>query len=377
MFTNEIQEWSIFLLSCPASIRSFQVDFKLGYCFLDYHDGVYVDIDDEYLNIEGDQALRSIIHNRNLNPFAHLTTLAVPLLFEYLTVPISIQQVLSYCPNVYCLTITQVGHLDYLLPFATVVKNTLPQLRELICIDHSMLLATVLTMLTEGLLENQLKTLILERLWYRKQNQDCERMKGAFQRHSISLHTIEFTDCRYLCDGWFGLILKECQSLGVLKFASRPNERIAHVHLLELTDAVPWRCTQLHHLEIPIGGIAVPPYPSSFASDGHDPIIAAVSDNYEKLKCLYQQLGALTKLTYLNIHALSLDSKSNRVKSSWNRRRPMFFPRLTTLSAANGGIDPYGCLSLLGGLNKLRVLRGSILVKVLEDEGQMTMGWAE
>ncbi|KAF9916881.1 hypothetical protein FBU30_001106 [Linnemannia zychae] len=165
-------------------------------------------------------------------------------------------------------------------------------------------------------------------------------------------------------NGQFNLILSECKGLEVLRMISHPLKDIGHVDLQELIDVSPWSCTQLRHLEINISG-------SIFhRQDYFD------ADSQIYLESFYRQLGSLTELVYLDINALSIKPTGIYSTRTLPLRRD-FFPGMLTLNDKEGGMDPHGYLNLLEGLKKLKVLKGTFLVKTVEKVLKLTVGWPE
>ncbi|KAF9082395.1 hypothetical protein BGX23_012507, partial [Mortierella sp. AD031] len=119
----------------------------------------------------------------------------------------------------------------------------------------------------------------------------------------------------------------------------------------------PWACKGLRHLKLSFGIARFDQEPYYNRS----PMVTLTDEEQEQfgvLERLYRQIGLLTELSYLDLKALALDDQGQPIGS---------------LGDEDTGRPGY--LALLGGLKKLKVLRGSFYADT--NESKMTMGWPE
>ncbi|KAF9541940.1 hypothetical protein EC957_002570 [Mortierella hygrophila] len=143
---------------------------------------------------------------------------------------------------------------------------------------------------------------------------------------------------------------------------------------LAITHAIakPWVCLRLSHLEIPVmlDWFAYTPIFLEDASSGwfHDWRHTQGDSNWETLRKFYHQIGRLHQLEILDLKACLVYPTSTASGVTWSditlpgmllmpfTPKPSLFP-----SPRNQNITP-GFLDVLGGLTKLRELRGSVRV---------------
>ncbi|KAF9116788.1 hypothetical protein BGW39_002576 [Mortierella sp. 14UC] len=221
----------------------------------------------------------------------------------------------------------------------------------------------------------------LENLKYYQLDKDSPTTARLILRHSVSLRTIQFDQCRHIASRAIQSILVDCQGLEVMTFAYSDQSSIA----LDLADAVEakWGATRLKtlHLVIALGDLTslqventyyTRPAPITFDEDE--------SAKMTMLEHLYAQIGELTLLESLELSA----HVTNRV--SYNSSSEAILPNLSTppfryatfpalLSLGDPSASRPGYLHLLGGLKQLKELKGSVHGGTKETS--FTMGQAE
>ncbi|KAG0199400.1 hypothetical protein BGX33_011668, partial [Mortierella sp. NVP41] len=190
----------------------------------------------------------------------------------------------------------------------------------------------------------------------------------TFLRHSKTLRKVYVESSEAMC-----AVLFVCEVLE--DFKTNDGIRSADPSFyINLDGAVsrPWACKGLRHLKLSFGIARFDQEPYYNRS----PMVTLTDEEQEQfgvLERLYRQIGLLTELSYLDLKALALDDQGQpigRYLSIWTINS---FPALLSLGDEDTGRPGY--LALLGGLKKLKVLRGSFYTDT--NESKMTMGWPE
>jgi hypothetical protein len=129
----------------------------------------------------------------------------------------------------------------------------------------------------------------------------------------------------------------------------------------------PWVCTNIRHLELTVG---IPDMPLGGPNNDTPyylrapPLVLSTNEEavFGRLRLLYQQIGALKELRYLDLRAeKEMPGHEHLQKKEYEETS---FPLLMSLGDKRTGRKGY--LALLGGLSKLRVLRGSVYLDKAE-----------
>ncbi|KAF9084814.1 hypothetical protein BGX29_002322, partial [Mortierella sp. GBA35] len=177
---------------------------------------------------------------------------------------------------------------------------------------------------------------------------DSERMMTVFMGHSTSLQRIELTHCSRVASTVIQSVLTTCTGLEVLRVRERNPQgavSLTFAHAVEHD----WVCTNLRKLTLSVW----------ITQNGRNPNIWTKDDyqHWEDLGRFYAQIGALTRLEVLNLKAIGQPDLAN--PKSFLSPYETCLPGLLALEdPASEGLQ-IGHLSRLGGLTKLRELRGS------------------
>ncbi|KAG0377376.1 hypothetical protein BGX24_006235 [Mortierella sp. AD032] len=214
---------------------------------------------------------------------------------------------------------------------------------------------------------------------------DEQQAWAIFRRHSTTLTTLILKDCSGLESKGLQVILVTCGALSTLEvghFEKDDGFYQAQLLGLQLFHAIdfPWICTKLRSLALPI--VILPemgelnysrvPYYCRKA-----PIVLSLDEQalFGQLERLYIQIGKLIELEELNLHTMWGSDTVSR-KYGRQKRTLSYFPLM--LSLGNGYIRRPGYLHHLRGLNKLKVLRGSVYADTSETKvttGVMEAAW--
>lgn len=363
---------------------------------LDIHYDVLTDMDDsdydEYLGIEQDlgsgtyseeKSERGGEHNqgptstltyaelqdvltRREQPLSNLTRLTIQAI-RYSTLA-DILKIFDHCPNITSLSVPDLGdHIDT-DEVGRHIAKVCPKLRNLAhtCVQFD----GRLVMSIMGAIPEQQ----LEHLSYLCLDKDSTTTAALILRYSTSLRTIQFNQCRYFGSKAIQSILVECQGLEVLTFNNSDQRRIS----LDLEDAVEfkWGATRLKILQLVIG------IGDMSSLQGEEPyykrpapITFSDEENIQMtmLERLYTQLGELVELEKLDLEAHVLNFPHIIVSNITYIYRYTTFPGLMSLGDPSTGRP--GFLHLLGGLRKLKELKGSVHGGT--EETVVTMGQRE
>ncbi|KAF9295296.1 hypothetical protein BGZ88_002384 [Linnemannia elongata] len=210
---------------------------------------------------------------------------------------------------------------------------------------------------------------------------DINGPQPAFFRHSSSLRRILFDNCGMSKGRYIGLVLAECVGLEELELCPKRVGQVSFMYLEDAVASMPWACSKLRHLSFAIARDAIPGdlgHRGSGQVPGCYQIPESEADLEKKtvqlalLERFYQQIGSLTELRRLNLRSTLVTSGVGAMVEVQDYRHNLF-PGLMSLADDETGRQGY--LGLLGGLSKLRELRGSIRAAV--EKGMETVGWAE
>ncbi|KAF9146090.1 hypothetical protein BGX30_004370 [Mortierella sp. GBA39] len=214
----------------------------------------------------------------------------------------------------------------------------------------------------------------LECLTYFRLDKGSAITTALILRHSTSLRTIRFDLCHYFSSKAIQSILVGCQGLEVLTF-TYSNQKIIY---LDLKDAVEfkWGATRLKALRLVIG------IGDMLTLQDEDPYYkrtAPITFSDEEtiqmtmFERFYTQLGELVQLEKLDLEAYV----KGFPRVFFSRRTPKYrygtFPGLMSLGDPSTGRP--GFLHRLGGLRKLKELKGSVHGGM--EETAVTMGQKE
>ncbi|KAF9088113.1 hypothetical protein BGX23_007642 [Mortierella sp. AD031] len=216
-----------------------------------------------------------------------------------------------------------------------------------------------------------------------------ERMaRSVFQRHSTTLHTLILQGCSPTDSEAVRVIVTECGVLEDLRIMGTHYKdfeaiwpfpkRNGYGCGILLVDAIakPWACTRIKRLELFIRA-------NELHSDHHSRLPACYreapveltpkeTEYFASWERFYRQIGALIELRYLELRLELCGHRGQdlmRICSPWE----ICFPILMSLGDEESG--RLGYLSLLGGLSKLKELRGSFRTDTRETSRRV--GWAE
>ncbi|KAF9930331.1 hypothetical protein FBU30_000604 [Linnemannia zychae] len=201
---------------------------------------------------------------------------------------------------------------------------------------------------SENLPRNQLETLHFTGI----QDEFPGRLAIAAINHSKSLQKIVMKEAILLQSRGIQEILVNCIALEHLEISGRRPSTIS----INLVDAVAaqWACTNLRYLSLIVylGGY------SRVKTEQEEE-----QKRWTTLEAFYRQLGMLTKLEVLDLQSsatASFNGRSNLDPLTTSR----IFPRLLILDDKT--TNKRGYLGMLGGLKRLRILRGSVRIDARE-----------
>lgn len=218
---------------------------------------------------------------------------------------------------------------------------------------------------------------------------DEQMARNVFLRHSATLHTLVLQGCSPIDSAAVRTILTECAVLEDLRFM--PTDCADYEAIwpypdlygkgcgILLADAIaaPWACTKIKHLnllvrinEICTGHELAPP--AYFRRETPMELLPVEVRYFEPLEQFYRQIGRLVELRHLDLRLDLMGPNGGR-----HDDRPtcaaVSFPGLMNI-----GMGRPGYLELLGGLSKLRQLRGSVHADTYETKlrvGAMEVFW--
>ncbi|KAK5827221.1 hypothetical protein F5H01DRAFT_330987 [Linnemannia elongata] len=392
----EFRLWSSIFFACRPSIRRFLV--RLYILDRPSNENYYDHEDDDHYNnqevtsfYEPERSEETAGDWRRQDPLIHLTELVLPKMKKSSTPPTDLQQVLAHCPNLTCLGLRLAHPKSYQRSLVTIITDSCPKLRTLSFEGDESSTLTFPLICMQGLSENQLEEFRVSRYFFNSKCTELVNTMVPFQRHFASLRVLEFSKCKGAEDGRIGSVLRVCGGLEVLKLKFHPQCQ-SYMRLEDAVNAIPWKCIGLKQLEMVISDTAVgrprPPVASMFTRQLYftnvtlstfdaSPHNAAIKSKLQRLKQLYQQLGSLVELTHLDLRTVLPDSTRGFLDPAPRTYRLHGFPAMLNLDDTNNGtIKGYtGYLHLLGGLTKLKELRGSVSATTKETKYQMT--WSE
>ncbi|KAF9104655.1 hypothetical protein BGX29_001481 [Mortierella sp. GBA35] len=191
------------------------------------------------------------------------------------------------------------------------------------------------------------------------------RLGASLERHFGSLTEINFQGTYHLESRTIQTILVGCRNLEVF------NIEGLYDHEISLADAVAhqWACTRIRRLAIiiNIGDIQELKKETIYARPLPIVLTDAETDRMRLLKRLYQQIGSLTQLEFLDLRiAVDVDALDDEEFFDF---RYFSFPYLLALADVEAGRTGY--LHLLAGLGNLKTLQGSFYADT--EETKLTM----
>ncbi|KAF9144005.1 hypothetical protein BGX30_014094 [Mortierella sp. GBA39] len=202
---------------------------------------------------------------------------------------------------------------------------------------------------------------------------DMSAVNLAIHRHSTTLRVLHIEGRIDVI--WFSAatILKECVNLEILEASCRKTEGL----VIPLDDVLehPWACTKLKQLTLAIGGCEIPygsdvePYyrrPTPITLDKVE------TEHLSRLEDLYKRIGSLKALEELDLTMVPLD-EDGEVDYDALDNSHISFPAMLNLPDPRTGMP--GFLHHLAGLEKLRLIRGSVWADT--DETERTIDWLE
>ncbi|KAF9541194.1 hypothetical protein EC957_003327 [Mortierella hygrophila] len=195
----------------------------------------------------------------------------------------------------------------------------------------------------------------------------------AIHRHSTTLRVLHIEGRIDVI--WFfpATILKECVNLEILEASCRKTEGL----VIPLDDVLehPWACTKLKQLTLAIGGCEIP-YESDVEPYYRRPAPITLdkveTEHLSRLEDLYKRIGSLTALEELDLKMVPLD-EDGEVDYDALDNSHISFPAMLNLPDPRTGMP--GFLHHLAGLEKLRVIRGSVWADT--EETERTIDWLE
>lgn len=283
----------------------------------------------------------------------NMTTLEMPTLPHVYSVQDMAQKIAQYCPKLSDLSNSEFG-------------GRVPEVQEL--------MLWILKLLPEQQVTRIQCTSTLE--WHLHGLSDAG---SIFRRHSSTLRNITIGGCGTIDSKAIQAIVVECGALEQLKIAWAMENNGQRQLCMELDDAVefPWACTKLQELTLTI---AIPDHPFHRLAEGVVPYYerpsptafsAAEEQQLKSLKTLYQQIGAMTNMHWLDLRAEFYDPEGHRPMT--RDYSVMSFPAMLSLGCVKTSRP--GFLHLLGGLTRLDRLGGSISAET--EETKVTIGTHE
>ncbi|KAG0293212.1 hypothetical protein BGZ96_003153 [Linnemannia gamsii] len=218
---------------------------------------------------------------------------------------------------------------------------------------------------------------------------DEQMTRSVFLRHSATLHTLILQGCSPTDSAAVRTILTECVVLEDLRFVATHQADFEAIWpypdlygkgcgiLLADAIAAPWACTKIKHLnllvrinELCTGHELAPP--AYFRRETPVELLPAEVHYFEPLEQLYRQIGRLVELQHLDLR-LDMMGPNGEMHEDTPACTEVSFPGLMNI-----GMGRPGYLELLGGLSKLRQLRGSVLADTYETKlrvGAMEVFW--
>lgn len=309
--------------------------------------------------------LQDVVTRRE-QPLSNLTRLTIQAI-RYSTLA-RVLEIFDHCPNITSLSVPDLADYIDTDEVGRHIAKVCPKLRKLAhtCVQFD---GRLVMSIMEAMPEQQ-----LERLSYLRLNKDSATTAALILRHSTSLRTIRFDQCHYFGSKAIQSILVGCQGLEVLTFNYSDQRSIS----LDLEDAVEfkWGATRLKTLQLVIG------IGDMSSLQGEDPYYkrpAPITFSDEELiqmtmlERFYTQLGELVQLEKLDLEAHVQCFPRVIVSSITSIYRYATFPGLMSLGDPSTGRP--GFLHLLGGLRKLKWLKGSVHGGT--EETAVTMGQKE
>ncbi|KAF9091730.1 hypothetical protein BGX23_004879 [Mortierella sp. AD031] len=373
--------WAIFF-SCSATTQKLQIEMQnaafdrhlaFAESFVDINIMDHVQGYNDHAGVVGgDREVKAPIF-RTMRLFS-LTDLALWEMDGGATAK-DIVSVFVHCPNIERLTLPNMrGEYDAVL-VAQIIGDLCPNLRQMNCRgwksnrSNMQLPFEIMSAIPEQGLQEICSYSCYSKL-------DDTAIRKSFMRHSAMLQKIVFEACRAIDSRSLGVLLVECPSLEVLQVTWAEGQRGPTLQLDDAT-AKPWASRKFTRLSLTIGILALPlinlnlnqmPY---YLRPGPVVLTGDESAQFAVLEILYRQIGSLTELEYLDLRVDMVDGFGDSFDDTPYENH--CFPGL--LSLGNKRTGRKGYLDLLGGLTKLKELRGSVYVRA--DETEKTVGLRE
>ncbi|KAK3837710.1 MAG: hypothetical protein JOS17DRAFT_837385 [Linnemannia elongata] len=374
---SQWRHWgSAIFFSCPAAIQKIQIDMQdiatdLHLATADsLHERDHADQNHGFNGgIDGDD---NKVEKPTLRTerFSNLKELALWEMDKSTTAQ-DIVALFTHCPSIETLTLSNIrGNYDTEL-VAQTVGELCPHLRQISCRrwrgegQTKQLPLRIMSAIPEhGLREVNCHStsFILNDAVARK----------SFARHSITLETVIFDACVGVDSRSLAVILAECPNLVVLQVTWSDHYRGPALHL-EDAITVPWGSNKFRRLSLTIGIPVIHPTDGSekpyYLRKGPVILTEAETERFAHLEKFYKQIGSLHELEHLDLRV----DMVNALGESFNDTtyEHLSFPGL--LSLGNTRTGRVGYLDLLGGLTKLKELRGSVYARTVETEKTMSL----
>ncbi|KAF9082396.1 hypothetical protein BGX23_012508 [Mortierella sp. AD031] len=354
--------WCDFLRTCPDLIERFSLTKIDSFNAYDFSEGELAEEADVEMKME---------RKRDGDPLVNLTTLELPCL-DRETEMSAVLSALGRCPNLDTLAISRGFHDSHRRSLINLIVRCFSRLRRLHYRAPGGYSVKLPYLIMEAMAEGQLEE--LRQTGRPLYMDDLAVAKSAYRKHSKTLRSVDLSSYRG-GNPSIGLILVECAALETLRLNLKDMDGTPPILLEDAVAKSPWACTKIRHLEIRIAGVGLPLLDTQQQTYYLHPdttvFSAAETTKFSLLEQLYSQIGSLTNLEFLimEIARTPIDHDS---LWSWNYKKKTF-PAMLTLS--DEGSRRHGYLALLGGLTKLRELRGSVYANT--DETKVTMEWLE
>ncbi|KAG0272926.1 hypothetical protein BGZ95_011281 [Linnemannia exigua] len=263
----------------------------------------------------------------------------------------TIAALFSHCPVLERLDVPGYHSATDIQKMARAIATSCPKLKHLY---HSYSgqdpLATMLISLIAAMAQDTLVS-----LEYSGAEDEDQRLATSLERHLRSLKKIDMLCCYHMESRSIQTILLGCQQLEMLAIEGCYDPR--EIWLAEAI-AQQWASTRIRHLSIEINIGSLEELRKGTVYSRPLPIVFEDSevDRMRQLKRLYQQLGSLVELEYLNLR-IAVDVGARDEQDNYLDFRNFSFPCLMALRDERTGRPGY--LHLLAGWKSLKTLRGS------------------
>ncbi|KAG0374344.1 hypothetical protein BGX24_010510 [Mortierella sp. AD032] len=263
----------------------------------------------------------------------------------------TIAAMFSHCPELERLDLPDYYSATEIHRMAGAIATSCPKLKHLY---HSYSGQDPLAIMMISLITAMAQDTLVS-LKYNGAEDEEHRLATSIERHLGSLKKIDMQCCYHMESKSIQTILAGCRQLEMLVI-----EGCYDPHEFWLAEAVAqqWASTRIRHLaiEINIGSFEVLRKGTVYSRPL--PIVFEDSevDRMRQLKRLYQQLGSLVELEYLDLR-IAVDVGARDEQDNYLNFRSFSFPCLMALRDEKTGRPGY--LHLLAGWKNLKTLRGS------------------